>query len=352
MQKQIRVTLILLICLATFAGTLFASNEYTALFQDNFGPIKTVKRITVDGTHATITDLNGNETSGDACQLLGCAGSTLIIENFKITATDIGPEEACIRLKNRSNIIVRHNFIGPCSGTTKWIERAWAILATGNGNTTSISVEENKFREIEAGVRLDRLEGGASISKNTFYELDTTVNLKTGVISLKDVRGAGNRIEYNQIIISTENCSKVAYDNPDFDTISVYNSRGTAASPIQIVENRVHGSSCPSAPPPGRLRSGAGIIVDGKCVDLSGGNGALDPNKLCLERPQDHWNGYIHIKNNTLVNAGPQQTIVISGGRNIAVEGNRIYTKSTTYSNPIVYSHFQPIGMSDYWITV
>jgi len=116
-------------------------------------------------------------------------------------------------------------------------------------------------------------------------------------VQFNAVAGTGNSISYNK----GENIYGSSYPE---DAINLYRCNGTAASPIQVVGNWIRGG--------GPSQSGGGIML--------GDNGG----------------SYEVAKDNILVNPG-QYGMAISGGSNMTIQNNKIYSKAQSFSNVGLY---------------
>ena len=116
-------------------------------------------------------------------------------------------------------------------------------------------------------------------------------------VQFNGVSGAGNIIENNK----GENF--LGESNPE-DLISIFNSSGTAASPLTVKDNIFRGG--------GPSSSGGGI--------MTGDNGG----------------SYQVVENNVLLDPG-QYGIAAAGGNNISLINNKIFAKKQPFTNNPLY---------------
>ncbi|MGW8258079.1 MAG: right-handed parallel beta-helix repeat-containing protein, partial [Thermoguttaceae bacterium] len=112
------------------------------------------------------------------------------------------------------------------------------------------------------------------------------------------VNGPGSRINFNFV-------ENILGQNHAEDAINIFNSNGREKDPIQIIGNRIRGSSISP--------SGGGIMTG----DGSG--------------------SYILVQNNTLVNPG-QYGIAIAGGNHIQILSNRVFGQKQSFTNVGIYA--------------
>ena len=201
--------------------------------------------------------------------------SDVVIENLHIS----NPDGACVTVTKSSNVTIRNSTIGPCGDEAVYlsdIDTAQMsgnyILDTGNGilvhRSDSVVVDENVF--INAGrnfVQFDKVNGpGSSIS--------------------------GNRGQNELGGSSAE------------DMINVYESNGTAESPIRVVGNHLRNG--------GPSGFGSGIMLG----DNGGSHQIAEGNRL--------------------VNPG-QVGIGVASGDGIRVIDNFIYSAAQAWSNVGLY---------------
>jgi parallel beta-helix repeat protein len=113
------------------------------------------------------------------------------------------------------------------------------------------------------------------------------------MVQFNNVTGAGNEVSYNV-------CENIAQKSNAEDAINMYQTNGTAASPIKIIGNQIRGG--------GPSKTGGGIVL--------GDNGG----------------SYMIAADNILVNPG-QYGIAIASGTNIQIVNNKIFSRQLPFSN-------------------
>ena len=116
-------------------------------------------------------------------------------------------------------------------------------------------------------------------------------------VQFNGVKGAGNKVTNNKF----QNIMGQSYPE---DAISMYETNGTAQSPVMISGNSIKGG--------GPSNTGGGIMLGD-----SGGS-------------------YQIAENNTLVNPG-QYGMAVSGGTNMQIQNNQIYAAKNTFTNVGIY---------------
>ena len=202
--------------------------------------------------------------------------SNITISNLQIT----NPTGNCISLTNCSNIIIENCKLGPSKGEGVSI-----------GNSQNITVRNNSMESIRTGV----YAGESTGIKVEYNDVKNVVGpMPRGqMVQLDKVNGAGISISYNV-------CENIVGQSAPEDVVSMYLSSGTASDPIKVVGNWIRGGG-PSA-------SGGGI--------MSGDAGG----------------SYIIVENNILVNPG-QYGLSISGGHDIVVRNNKVYSAQFAFTN-------------------
>lgn len=117
------------------------------------------------------------------------------------------------------------------------------------------------------------------------------------MVQFNNVTGAGNKVCYNV-------CENIAGESYAEDAINMYQTNGTAASPVQIIGNQIRGG--------GPSKTGGGIML--------GDNGG----------------SYMTAEDNVLVNPG-QYGIAIASGTNIQIINNKIFGRQLPFSNVGLY---------------
>ncbi|MCO5948024.1 right-handed parallel beta-helix repeat-containing protein [Mucilaginibacter flavidus] len=164
-------------------------------------------------------------------------------------------------------------------------------------NCYNITVMGNYFTNVSTGVYVDHAsKGGIVVNSNQFLNMKGP-SPRGQFIQFNNVNGANNQINSNK-------CENILGQSNPEDAISLYQSYGTATSPITVCGNQIRGGG-PSA-------SGGGIML-GDC----GG-------------------AYQKADGNTLVNPG-QYGIAISGGSLNAITNNLVYGVSQSFTNIGLY---------------
>jgi len=163
-------------------------------------------------------------------------------------------------------------------------------------NCNNITIEDNFFTKVSTGVYADHTAGGIVVNNNQFLNMQGPFP-RGQFVQFNNVKGAGSAITNNK----GENIIGQSYAE---DAISLYQSQGTAASPIIIKSNWIRGG--------GPSESGGGIML--------GDNGG----------------SYLYASENIVVNPG-QFGMAISGGSYITIVNNSIYGKQQAFTNVGLY---------------
>jgi hypothetical protein len=164
-------------------------------------------------------------------------------------------------------------------------------------NCKNITIDYNYFTNLSTGVYAEQSkQGGIKVNYNQFLNMKGPFP-RGQFVQFNNVAGAGCSISYNK----GENI--MGQSNPE-DAISLYQSNGTATSPILINNNWIRGGG-PSA-------SGGGIMLG------------------------DQGGSYLSASNNILVNPG-QYGMAIAGGDHNSIINNRIYGSSQPFTNVGLY---------------
>lgn len=160
-------------------------------------------------------------------------------------------------------------------------------------NCYNIIIDYNYIANVSSGVYAENSPlGGITVNNNQFKNIKGPLP-RGQFVQFNNINGPNNNISYN----AGENIP--GYSNPE-DAINLYKSNGTAAYPIKVLGNWIRGGG-PSA-------TGGGINL--------GDNGG----------------SYELAYNNILVNPG-QYGIGVSGGSNMQVISNYIYSSAQPFSN-------------------
>ena len=208
--------------------------------------------------------------------------SNMTISYLEIT----NPSGHCIKLANCSNITIQYCKLGPSKGEGVFL-----------ANCTNITVRDCSMEYVESGVVAD-VGSAIQVLYNDIKNVQGPMP-RGQFVQFGNINGAGSSISYNV----GENTLGQSYPE---DAISLYMSNGTAASPIQVVGNKIRGG--------GPSTSGGGIMSG----DMGG--------------------SYIMVKDNILVNPG-QYGLTVSSGHDVTITNNKIYSAKVPFSN---------IGLSAY----
>ena len=227
--------------------------------------------------------------------------------NKKSLATNVITVVGPITLNNKSNLIIQGDSI---NGGTKAcitlnycsnikITNCRLVNTTFVGislyKCTSIKIDSNYIGNVGTGIYVLN-SSGIQIVYNQMQNIQGPYPMGQ-FIQFDNVTGAGNKVQYNRL----ENI--LGYSNPE-DAISMYQSSGISTDPISIYGNWIRGG--------GPSQTGGGIMLgDG------GGN-------------------YQIASSNILVNPG-QYGMAISGGSNMQIVNNSIYSISQPFSNVGLY---------------
>ncbi|RZL19272.1 MAG: hypothetical protein EOO89_03830 [Pedobacter sp.] len=213
-----------------------------------------------------------------------------------------------IDLYNKHNITINGKSINGGSAPLIKLTNCSNITITGNRlsnskdvgiylyNCKNITITDNYFTRVSTGVYADHTGGGIVVNNNQFLNMQGPFP-RGQFVQFNNVKGAGSSISNNK----GENVIGMSYAE---DAISLYQSEGTAASPILIKGNLIRGG--------GPSQSGGGIML--------GDNGG----------------SYLYASDNVLVDPG-QFGMAISGGHHITIVNNSIYGKQQSFTNVGLY---------------
>ncbi len=195
-----------------------------------------------------------------------------------------GGNLSCITLTNCSNIRITH-----CK----------LINSSNEGinllNCSMIQIDSNYIANVSTGIYV-LSSNSIKVVYNQMKNIQGPYP-KGAFIQFNNVSGSNNNVAYNRL----ENIA--GQSNPE-DAISMFKSNGIAASPILITNNWIRGG--------GPSLTGGGIML--------GDNGG----------------SYQVATNNVLVNPG-QYGMAVSGGTNMQIVNNTIYSVSEPFSNVGIY---------------
>lgn len=164
-------------------------------------------------------------------------------------------------------------------------------------NCHNITIDYNYFTNVSTGVYVDHSSIGAiAVNYNQFLNMKGPFP-RGQFVQFNNVNGPGNSVSYNK----GENV--LGSSSPE-DAINMYQSSGTAASPIKIVGNWIRGGG-PSA-------SGGGIMLG------------------------DQGGSYLYASDNLLVNPG-EYGMAIAGGDHNSIVDNKIYGVAQSFTNVGLY---------------
>jgi parallel beta-helix repeat protein len=185
-----------------------------------------------------------------------------------------------IKIANSSNITIRNCFFN------KGVAEAINIYMG-----TNVRIENCLFNAVTTGVNAST-STGVKVLNNQFVNVKGPMP-KGQFVQFNAVTGAGNEIIGNK----GENFQG---ESDPADLISIFNSSGTAASPILIKNNMFRGG--------GPLASGGGIALG------------------------DFGSSYTTADGNVLLNPG-QYGMAIAGGSNNIIINNKIFSQQFPWSN-------------------
>ena len=235
-------------------------------------------------------------TAGPTITTFTPSGPITLVSGQTVTGLSISnPNGPCIYGNGVSNVHIYNNKIGPCASNVNGVG-----IDIENG-THDITVDHNSFDDVASGLY------AVSSTNNIVFDHNFATRIRGPyprgqMVQFNGVSGSGNRISCN---VNDETIP--GYLTSLEDHVNMYNSFGTAASPILVQYNKVRGG--------GPSTSGGGL--------LSGDSGS----------------SYVTIDTNIAVDPG-QYGIAIAGGHNNKLLNNKVYSSSHPWSN---------IGM-DVWL--
>lgn len=208
----------------------------------------------------------------------------LIIDGAYYTSTT----GDCLTISNSTNVVVRNSDFINCYGVGAYIY-----------NSSNVRVRASFFENVNGGMYAV-LSNTVKAVNNRFKNISRTGHMDDArgqFVQFDTVTGTGNLIERNIGI------NEPGISDPE-DAVNLYNSSGTAASPIMVQDNCFKGG--------GPSDSGGGIMAGD-----SGGSNQV-------------------VQNNTLVDVG-QYGIGLAGGTNIKALNNWIYGQQQPFTNVGMY---------------
>lgn len=211
--------------------------------------------------------------------------TNLIIENLSFTnlSGDI------LKFNNCSNITIRNCYFGKSTGEA-------VSIYLGN----NITVDRCLFANNRTGIYAVQTTGNIKVTNNQFVNADGPMP-RGQYVQFNTITGPGNEISNNK----GESWLTESYPA---DLINIFNSQGTAASPITVRNNILRGG--------GPMASGGGIMAG----DIGGRFTLVEGNKL--------------------VNPG-QYGIGIAGGSDITIRNNQVYADYFSFNNIGFYAWAQ-----------
>ena len=228
----------------------------------------------------------------------------VLIKGVSIT----NPNGPCIDVRgNSQNVTIENSTLGPCKGVGVNVSSSKAIVIrnvhihdTTDNAVTLYSVDgaditDNRIENVQTGVYA--LESNkVNVSFNNFLNVRGPMP-RGQFVQFDKVKGPGNRIKCNV----GQNITGQSYPE---DAISLYQTYGDAADPVQVIGNKIKGG--------GPSTSGGGIMLGD-----SGGSHQV-------------------AKDNILVDPG-QYGIAISSGTNLTITGNSVYARQQPFTNVGIY---------------
>lgn len=208
----------------------------------------------------------------------------LIIDGDTFTASN----DVCISISNSKNIMLKNIRAVHCYGV------GVSIL-----NSSNITIQTSYFEDLNGGVYAVN-STGIKVTGNRFKNVGRSGkmdNSRGQFVQFNNVTGAGNEIGANRGI-------NIAGQSSPEDLISMFESSGTQASPINVHDNCVQGG--------GSSTSGGGIMTG------------------------DYGGNWQTVQNNTVVNPG-QYGIAVASGTNIKLLNNKIFAAKGPVNNIGMY---------------
>jgi hypothetical protein len=284
------------------------SNNTTITLTAAVNPLSVTRSavVTVSATYATAQKITITQAAAAATKVTSGSPYTVSApialdrkSNMTISYLEItNPSGHCIKLSNCSNITIQYCKLGPSKGEGVFLS-----------NCTNITVRDCSMEYVESGVVAD-IGSAIKVLYNDIKNVQGPMP-RGQLVQFGDVNGAGSSISYNV----GENILGQSYPE---DAISLCRSNGTAASPIQVIGNKIRGG--------GPSGSGGGIMSG----DLGG--------------------SYVLVQDNILVNPG-QYGLTVSSGHDINISNNKIYSAKLPFSN-IGLSAYKQYDISTYNITI
>jgi len=214
-----------------------------------------------------------------------------------------------IYLEGKHDITISGKYITGGTEPLITLKNCYNVRITGNklSNSTrvgvylygckNITVQDNYITNVSSGVYAEQTtEGGIVVNSNQFLNMKGPFP-RGQFVQFNNVVGPNSSISYNR----GENIMGQSYPE---DAISLYQSKGTAASPVKVNGNWIRGG--------GPSNSGGGIML--------GDNGG----------------SYLFAQDNILVDPG-QFGMAIAGGDHNTIINNQIYGRQQPFTNVGIY---------------
>jgi hypothetical protein len=208
----------------------------------------------------------------------------VIIDGDTFTSSN----SVCISISNSSNITIKNISAIHCYG-----------VGVAINNSSNITIQNSYFEDLNGGVYAVN-SSVIKVNSNRFKNVGRAGKLdgsRGQFVQFNNVNGAGNEINLNRGV-------NIPGQSTPEDLVSLFETKGTAASPVQIKGNCFQGG--------GPSGSGGGI--------MSG----------------DYGGAYAIVEGNTLVDPG-QYGIAVASGTNIQLLNNKIYGKKQSFTNIGMY---------------
>ena len=225
------------------------------------------------------------------------SGAITLTSNQTVTglriSTTSGP---CINGNGVSYVHITNNIIGPCGPGANGV----GINLYGSSN---VSVDYNSFDNVASGLFAN---AGAGVTTNNIVFVHNYATRIRGpfprgqIAQLAGINGSGHIIECNV----SDQTSPGYLAGPE-DQINLFQSNGTAASPILVRYNKLRGG--------GPSTAGGGI--------LAGDGGS---------------SSYETVDSNIVVSPG-QYGVAIAGGTNLQLLNNQVYSQKLPWTNVGTY---------------
>ena len=213
----------------------------------------------------------------------------------------INPSGPCIVIPaGVQHVTIRDSDIGPCGQDTKAVRDDGVFILA---NASDIKIERNLIHDVASGVGAFGAKHPIVVDRNTVYNIRGP-HWAGQMVQFNGVRGGSGRSRITCNVYDGLIDTPVAGPNFVNDHISMYESSGTDADPIEIAYNRIRGAAR------GNHQSGSGMQL-GDSRAGGGGNPDADAG------------GWIWAHDNTIVRSNGVG-IGVAGGVHILVERNRV----------------------------